>query len=147
MILWRGGATGARRPDLVYKGPRGDKGDQGEPGLPGSITSVIQVSVGGDNGSSNNTRQILPGASLTVLVPVVQFYLSNGDFVLNAYIDLAPTLPIAQQYTCQLKVANLTGPVDSLPIIYGLQARLNLGGAVHLSTPALQRGSGGEKCE
>jgi hypothetical protein len=69
-------------------------------------------------------------------VPVVQLYLPNGDFVLNANVDLAPTLPIAQQYTCQIKVANQPDPVDSLPIIYGVQARLNLGGAVHLYTPA-----------
>ena len=46
------------------------------------------------------------------------------------------TLPIAQQYTCQLKIANVFEPMDSLPIIYGAQTRLTLSGAVHLDMPS-----------
>jgi hypothetical protein len=103
--------------------------------LPGSITSVTQIYTGTDQ-TTDNARQTIPGGSLTNLVLVTQFYLPNGDFVLNANVDLAATLPIGQQYTCQLKVANQTDPVDSLPFIYGLQTRLSLGGAVHLYTPA-----------
>ena len=117
------------------QGPKGDKGDQGEQGLPGSITSVTQVYTVPEQ-TRDNSRQAIPGGSLTALVPVTQLYLPTGDFVLNANIDLATTLPIGQQYTCQLKVANQTDPVDSLPIIYGVQTRLNLGGAVHLYAPA-----------
>jgi hypothetical protein len=145
------GAVGPQGPQGVtgpagLQGPRGDKGekgDQGEPGQPGSSTAVTQVHISADKTANNtannpviNTRQTIPGGSLTALVPVVNLFLPSGDFVLNATIDLAPTLPIAQQYTCQLKVANVPDPVDALPIIYGVQTRLSLGGALHLYTPA-----------
>ena len=119
---------------MGMQGQKGDKGEQGEQGLPGSITSLFQVYTGPEQ-TSDNTQKTISGGSLTALVPVIQFYLQNGDYVLNANVDLAPTLPIGQQYTCQLKVANQTEPVDSLPILYALQTRVSLGGAVHLFSP------------
>jgi hypothetical protein len=118
------------------KGDKGDKGEQGEPGTPGSVTFVTEIYTGAEQ-TSDNTRHTIPGGSLAALVPVTQFYLPNGDFVLDANIDLAATLPIGQQYTCQLKVANQTDPVDSLPVIYGVQTRLHLAGVVHLYSAAL----------
>jgi hypothetical protein len=99
---------------------------------------VGQGKTGGQTGgiTTGNGRQTLPGASLTALVPVVQVYLPNGDYVLNANIDVAPTLPTAQQYTCELTVANQVDPVDDLPIMYALQTRLSLNTAVHLYIPS-----------
>jgi hypothetical protein len=63
-------------------------------------------------------------------------YLSSGDYVLNANVDVMPTLPTAQQYTCELTVANQVEPVDDLPIMYALQTRLTLSAAVHLYIPS-----------
>jgi hypothetical protein len=68
-------------------------------------------------------------------VLVVELRLPAGDFLLNATVDLANTIPIAQQYTCQLKVADTVEPIDYTPIIYGLQTRLSLSGTVHIYVP------------
>lgn len=104
------------------------------------MISATQVYIGPERSNgfdrASDTRQTIPGGSLTALVPVAQVDLPTGDYVLTANIDLGPTLPIAQQYTCQLKMANQTDPVDSLPIIYGLQTRLSLSGVVRVGSPA-----------
>jgi hypothetical protein len=114
---------------------QGPKGEQGERREPGSYTWATQIYTGDQ--TNDNERRTIPGGSLTALVPVTQLYLPAGDFILNANVDLAPTLPIGQQYTCQLKVATQTDPIDSLPILYAGQTRLNLGGGVHLYMPAM----------
>jgi hypothetical protein len=117
------------------QGPKGEKGEQGEAGRPGSIL-VSQALVGPET-ASLNTPLSIPGGSLTTLVPVAQFWLQNGDYVVNANVDLGSTLPIGQQYTCQLTAPIQTDPIDSLPIIYGLQTRLSLSGTVRLQSPTL----------
>ena len=139
------GETGAVGPQGL-QGAKGDIGDKGEKGEPGSNTSVMQRFVGqgktgGQTGglggqTTNNGRQTLPGASLTALVPVANMYLPAGDYVLNANVDVAPTLPTAQQYTCELTVANEVDPVDDLPIIYAVQTRLSLSSVVHIYIPS-----------
>src|SRR5262249_30516974 len=130
------GAAGAQGPagQMGSQGSKGDKGEQGESGSPGSVTYLTQVYTAPDQTNANS--QTIPGGSLTTLVPVTQFYVPSGDYFLNADIDVAATLPIGQQYTCQLRVANQTDPVDSLPILYGMQTRLHLSGALHFYSTA-----------
>jgi hypothetical protein len=52
--------------------------------------------------------------------------------VLNASVDLQPTLSISQQYTCQLKMAGHSDLIDYTPVLVGTAARLNLNCMVHL---------------
>jgi hypothetical protein len=65
-------------------------------------------------------------------MPVGRFNLPAGDYVLNASVDLQPTLSIPQQYTCQIKVTGRSDVIDSSPILAGTSVRLSLNGLVHL---------------
>jgi hypothetical protein len=105
---------------------QGPKGDRGDDGAPGSIVIVTPF-------PTNITTPVpIPGATLAALVQVAQFSPSAGDFVLTGTVDLAPTLPIGQQFTCQLKDYR-NEVIDSSPIVIaGGQVRLVMQGVVHM---------------
>jgi len=78
------------------------------------------------------TPVLIPPATLAAPVQVAQFSLSAGDFVLAGTVDLAPTSPMGQQYTCQLKDYR-NDVIDSSPIVIaGGQVRLVMQGIAHM---------------
>jgi hypothetical protein len=119
---------------------------QGPAGPAGSSTTwLTEFFVGQQGGqtvsplaseSTTTTPFTIQGASLTALVQVAKFNLPAGDFVLDAVVDLQPTLAIGQHYTCQLQVAGRTDLIDSTPVEAGSAIRLPLTGLVHLDIPS-----------
>lgn len=76
--------------------------------------------------SPSSGAPTLPAGKMTILAT---FSLAPGDNLVTAVVDLGPTLPVAQQYTCELK--SYGEVLDVTPAVYGAQIRLHLQGMLH----------------
>jgi hypothetical protein len=107
----------------------GLKGDPGDKGEAGTITVVTPI-------TGPEVVVNLPTGSLAKSVPVAQFTLPSGQYSLMVTVDLTATLPIGQQFTCQMATLPGLTPIDNTPIVYAAgRTRLVLMGTATYNAP------------